>query len=82
MTPEEQEKRIQHNMKHLGLTRRQVEIHDVFMASIINTWPKSLTDFLTQIGQKYGMCGDVIAECVAAWIKGEEGSFPNENPDS
>ena len=76
MKPEE---RIKHNMKHLGLTRRQLEIHDVFMGSKINTWPQSLLDFLTRIGHKYGMCGDVMAECVAAWIKGEEETFPNEN---
>lgn len=66
------EERIQHNMKELRLTRRQVEIHDILMSSNISTFPKSLTDFLTALGDKYMMCGAAMAEGIAAWIAERE----------
>lgn len=70
------ESRIKHNMEALHLTPRQLEIHDFFMASSISTYPQGLLGYLTVIGHKYGLSGDVMAESIAAWIRGDEDNFP------
>lgn len=66
------EERIQYNMKCLRLTRRQVEIHDVFMLAKMSTYPQSLTDYISAESRVYGISGDCIAEWIALWIRGEE----------
>lgn len=66
------EERMQYNMKYLNLTRRQVEIHDVFMQAKMSTYPKSLTDYISEQSKIYSISGDCIAWWIAKWIKEEE----------
>ena len=60
--------RLQLNVKHLKLTIRQCEVHDILMETTMSLYPPSLTGYLHAISSKYGMSGDVLAECLADWI--------------
>ena len=68
MTDKESEQRIIYNMDYLNLSRRQAEIHDIIMQSIMDTWPKSLKAYVKQQSNRYGFCGEIIVSCVADWI--------------
>lgn len=61
-------KRLEYNMDYLKLTRRQVEIHDIIMQSMMNTWSGPLSSYISDQSKIYGISGDPLAYWVADWI--------------
>lgn len=63
----------EYNKKMLGLDDEQYNRWEELMYQInMNEWPKSLMDYVNQVGAKIGLCGEVIVESVAEWIKKED----------
>lgn len=66
------EERIKHNMEYLKLTRRELEIHEVFVDTSISKFPKSLTDYIKKESEIYGVSGDPLMYWIADWIAGRD----------
>ena len=66
-----------HNMETLRLRLKEYHLHERFMVWKMNEWPESLQEHVKAVCGEVGMCGDVIAESVAGWIRGDrDGEMP------
>ena len=57
------------NMDYLELSHHQVEIHEAMMNLPIEDLPQSCIEQMMRYGKKWGICGDLLAVCIADWIK-------------
>jgi hypothetical protein len=63
--------RHEYQMQALGLRNYELYMYNDLMESPMNEWPESLSEYVNKQAKKYGLCGEVISQAVAQWIKKE-----------
>lgn len=56
-------------MVSMKLHQNELALFDQIMATPGNLWPERLAESLTAKTRRYGLCGEVVAEHVADWIR-------------
>ena len=54
---------------YMGLNNEQLIMFNSLIKKPMNQWPKSLWEFVRSNCNELGLCGDVMAESVALWVK-------------
>jgi len=68
--PQDEVARVRESNKlYLKLDEFQIILHEAIMQMPVNTYPKSLTDYIKKESDKYMYCGDLHAVCVARWVR-------------
>lgn len=58
-----------YNMEYLNLNAEQYDEHQLLWNMKMTEWPPDLWRYVQAVGQRYGICGEVISSSIADYLR-------------